>query len=77
MPLINSEINFILTWSENCVISSSTGATKLKITNTKVYVLFEAFSTQDNAELLKSGLKEQLNGTNIYQKFHEKDKMNI
>ena len=29
MPLINCEINLILTWSQNCVISSATGATKL------------------------------------------------
>ena len=28
MPLINYEINLILTWSEDCVISSATGATK-------------------------------------------------
>ena len=29
MPLINCETNLILTWSQNCVISSATGATKL------------------------------------------------
>ena len=28
MPLINCEINFSLTWSEDCVISSTTGETK-------------------------------------------------
>ena len=30
MPLINCEINLILIWSENFVISSATGGTKLK-----------------------------------------------
>ena len=30
MPLINFEIDLILTWSEDCVISSATGATKFK-----------------------------------------------
>ena len=30
MPLINCEINLILTWSEDFVISSATRATKLK-----------------------------------------------
>ena len=37
MLLINCEINLLfLTWSENCVISTATGATKFKITNTKL-----------------------------------------
>ena len=35
MPLINCEINLILTWSENCVISSATGKAKFAITDTK------------------------------------------
>ena len=38
MPLINCEINLFLTCSENCVISSATGVTKFKITDTKLYV---------------------------------------
>ena len=41
MPLINCEINLILTWSENCIIVSTTvaneGATFV-ITHTKLYV---------------------------------------
>ena len=44
MLLVNYEINLILTWSENFVISSATGKTKLPITDTKVVTL----STQDN-----------------------------
>ena len=38
MPLVNCEINLILIWSEDCVISSATGATKFKITDTKLYI---------------------------------------
>ena len=38
MPLINCEINLILTWLEDCVISSTTGETKFKITDTKLFV---------------------------------------
>ena len=40
MQLIDCEINLILTWSEDCVIPSGTGATKFKITHTKLYVGF-------------------------------------
>ena len=36
--LINCEIYFILTWSEDCIISSATGEKKLKIADTKIYV---------------------------------------
>ena len=51
MPLINFENNLILTWSEDCVIS--TGATKFEITDTKLYVPVVTLSTQDNAKLLQ------------------------
>ena len=34
MLLINCEVNLILTWSSTCIISSATGETKFKITNT-------------------------------------------
>ena len=52
MSLINCEANLILTWSPTCVISSATGETKFKITETKLYVLVVTLSTQDNAKLL-------------------------
>ena len=39
MPLINFEINLILTWSENCVISPANGETKFTIADAKLYVL--------------------------------------
>ena len=54
MPLINSEINLILAWSENCVISSATGKTKFAIADTKLYVLIVNLSTQDNTKLLEN-----------------------
>ena len=72
MPLINCEINPILTLSEDCLISSATVAIKFKIIDTKLYVPIVTLSTQDNAKLL-----QQLIVTNINQKFHQKDKINI
>ena len=47
MPLINCEIIVILTLSEDCVISSVTGATKFKIIDTKLCVPVVTLSTQD------------------------------
>ena len=38
MPLINCEINLILTWSEKCVLSDDTKATTFAITDAKLYV---------------------------------------
>ena len=38
MPLINCEINVILTWSGKCVLSNDTKATTFAITDTKLYV---------------------------------------
>ena len=69
MPLINCEVNLILTWSKDCVITNSTGAGKFKITETKLYVPVVTLSTQDNAKLLqqlKSGFKRTINW-NIYE----------
>ena len=64
MPLINCEVNLILTWSPTCVISSANGETKFKIIETKLYVPVVTLSTQDNTKLLqqlKSGLKRTIN----------------
>ena len=52
MPLINCEVNLILTWSPTCVISSATVETKFKITESKLYVPVVTLSTQDNEKLL-------------------------
>ena len=45
MPLINCEVELILTWSKDCVISSTTGETKFKITETKLYIPVVTLST--------------------------------
>ena len=46
MPLINCEVNLILTWSSTCVITNSNGAGKCEITDTKLYVPVVILSTQ-------------------------------
>ena len=64
MPLINCEVDLILTWSKDCVITNSTGEGKFAITETKLYVLVVTLSTKDNEKLLqqlKSGLKKPIN----------------
>ena len=69
MPLINCEVNLILTWSKDCVITSSEDEGKFAITETKLYVPVVTLSTQDNAKLLqqlKSGFKRTINW-NKYQ----------
>ena len=45
MPLINCEVNLILTWSSTCVITNSTSAGTFEITNTKLYVPVVTLST--------------------------------
>ena len=52
MPLINCEVNLILTWSKDCVITNSTGEGKFEIKDTKLYVPVVTLSTQNNAKLL-------------------------
>ena len=67
MPLINCEVNLILTWSSNCVLIASgiqnQNAT-FAITNTKLYVPVVTLSTQENAKFLqqlKSSFKRVIN----------------
>ena len=66
MPLINCEVNVILTWSADCVIIYSDVANQIPtfaITETNRYVLVVTLSTQDNAKLLpqlKSGFKRTM-----------------
>ena len=66
MPLINCEVNLILTWSANCVIVytnvANQGAT-FAITEANLYVPVVTLSTQGNAKLLtqlKSGFKRAI-----------------
>ena len=63
MPLINCEVELILTWSADCVIIYTNIANQnptFTITETYLYVPVVTLSTQDNAKLLtqlKSGFK--------------------
>ena len=64
MALINCEVNLILTWSKDCVITNSESEEKFAITETKLYVPVVTLSTQDNAKLLQqleSGFKRKIN----------------
>ena len=67
MPLINCEVNLILTSSENCVIIYTNVANQnptFEITETRLYVPVVTLSTQDNAKLipqLKLGFKRTIN----------------
>ena len=64
MPLINCEVNLILTWSLTCGITNYTGAGTFEITDTKLYVPVVTLSTKENAKLvhqLKSGFKRVIN----------------
>ena len=66
VPLINCEVNLILTWSANCVLIYTNVANQnptFEITETKLYVPVVTLSTQDNAKLLpqlKSGFKRKI-----------------
>ena len=66
MPLINREIELILTWSGNSVIIGTNVAIQnptLTITETTLHVPVVTLSTQDNTKLLpqlKSGLKRTI-----------------
>ena len=67
MPLINCEVNLILTWSSTCVLIATNipnqNAT-FAITDTKLYVLVVTLSTQENIKFfqqLKSGFKRVIN----------------
>ena len=63
MPLVNCEVNLILTWSKDCVITNSTGEEKFAIRETKLYVPVVTLSTKDNEKLLqqlKSGFKKTI-----------------
>ena len=67
MPLINCEVNLILTWSSTCVLIATNIPNQngtFKINDTKLYVPVVTLSTQENAKLLqqlKSGFKRIIN----------------
>ena len=66
MPLINCEVELVLTYSENCAIISTNVANQnstFTITETTLHVPVVTLSTQDNAKLLpqlKSGFKRTI-----------------
>ena len=67
MPLINYEVNLILTWSSTCVLVA-TGVQNqnatFAITDTKLYVPVVTLSTQKNTKFLQqlnSGFKRVIN----------------
>ena len=74
MPLINCEVNIILTWSAKCVILYTNLASQIPtftITETKLYVPVVTLSTQDNAKLLPqliSGFKRTINWNKYLEK---------
>ena len=53
MPFINCEVNLILTWSKDSIITNSAGEGKFAITETKLYVPVIILSTKDNEKLLQ------------------------
>ena len=67
MPLINCEVNLILTWSSTCVLISTNVQNQnatFAITDTKLYVPVVTLSTQENTKFLqqlKSGFKRVIN----------------
>ena len=77
MPLINCEIEPILTWSTNCVIISTVinnqGPT-FTITETNLYVPVVTLSTQDNAKLLPQ-LKSDFKRTISWNKYLAKPEL--
>ena len=72
IPLINCEIDLIITSSEKCVLSNlGNEATAFPIADAKLYVPVLTLSTQNNAKLfrqLKSGFKRTTNSNKIQSK---------
>ena len=69
MPLINCEVNLILTWSSTCVLIATNILNQnaaFPITGTKLYVPVVTLSKQENTKIrfkirLKSGFKKVIN----------------
>ena len=73
MPLINCEVNLILTWSKDFVITNSTGEGKFAIAETKLYVPAVTLSTKDNEKLLQQ-LKSAFKKTISWNKYESRIK---
>ena len=67
MPLINCEVNLILTWSSTCILIATNTPNQnatFAITDTKLYVPVVTLSTQENTKFLQqlnSGFKRVIN----------------
>ena len=72
-PLINFEINLILKWYVNCVVSNAdvNENTTFAITDTKIYVPVVTSSTEDNVKLSQQ-LKQEFIRTINWNKYHPK-----
>ena len=80
IPLINFEINLVLTWPSICVITISTAAGVFAVTDTKLYVPVLTLWTPNIAkqlQQLKSSIKEQLTVIKTYQNYLPKGKTHI
>ena len=76
MLLINCEVNLILTWFHEGVVSSATVATKFSITDTKPYVPVVTLSTKDDIKLLKqleSGFQRTINWNKYQSKLPDQE----
>ena len=76
MPLINNEINLILTWASTYVITNSIQGRRFAITETKISVRVVTLSTQDNARLLqqsKFSFKRTINWNKYQSKISSED----
>ena len=80
IPLINCEVELILTWSKNCALADMTvdevahtaivapsGAT-FKITDTKLYVPVNSWSKENDTKLLEK-LKSRFKRTITWNKY--------
>ena len=74
MPLINCEVNLILTWSSTCVLIATNAQNQnatFAITDTKLYVPVVTLSTQKNTKFppqLNSGFKRVINSNKYLSK---------
>ena len=73
MPLINCEVNLILKWSKDYVITNSTGEGKCAIKEIKLYVPVVTLSTKDNEKLLQP-LKSDFEKTISWNKYESSKK---
>ena len=63
IPLINTEVSLLLTWTANCVLTGTARPTTFAITDTKLYVPEVTLSIKDAENLtqqLKSGFKRSV-----------------